>query len=129
MVWQARDRKSGDLVALKQIKFRQELTAQEGFPPTALREVNILLSLRHPHVVNVREMVVGDTYDKIFMVRHPDPPRPSRSPEGICNKIVITRRARAEQSRASLLLGSPLAFQQPLHPSFQQPLRPAFRLH
>ena len=27
-----------------------------------------LLSLNHPHVINVREMVVGDTLDKIFMV-------------------------------------------------------------
>lgn len=42
---------------------------EEGFPPTALREINILLMLHHPHVIKTREMVVGDTYDKIFMVR------------------------------------------------------------
>lgn len=41
---------------------------QDGFPLTALRETNVLLSLRHPHVVRVREMVVGRTLDKVFMV-------------------------------------------------------------
>ena len=66
VVYKARDRKSGDVVALKQVKMVHE--QGEGFPPTALREVNILLMLKHPNVINTREMVVGDTYDKIFMV-------------------------------------------------------------
>ena len=65
-VYKARDRRSNDIVALKQVKMTHE--GQEGFPQTALREINILLALKHTHVINAREMVVGDTYDKIFMV-------------------------------------------------------------
>ena len=34
----------------------------------ALREINILLALRHTHIVSVREMVVGSTLDKVYMV-------------------------------------------------------------
>ena len=39
-----------------------------GFPVTALREINILLALQHPNIIRVREMVVGSSIDKIFMV-------------------------------------------------------------
>ncbi len=67
VVYKARDRDTGHIVALKQVKMVH--AGGEGFPPTALRELNILLSLKHPHVINTREMVVGDTLDKIFMVR------------------------------------------------------------
>jgi len=41
---------------------------EQGFPISALREVNILLSLNHPHIVKVKEMVVGSSIDKVFMV-------------------------------------------------------------
>lgn len=45
---------------------------KEGFPVTALREINLLLSLHHPHIVNCREMVVGNTMDKSeFLAHHP----------------------------------------------------------
>lgn len=39
-----------------------------GFPITALRETNILLALRHPNIVFMKEMVVGSSVDKVFMV-------------------------------------------------------------
>jgi cell division cycle 2-like protein len=52
---------------LKQIKFDSEMT-KEGFPVTALREISVLLSLSHENVVSVREMVVGSSFDKVFMV-------------------------------------------------------------
>ena len=39
-----------------------------GFPITALRETNILLALQHPNIIRVREMVVGSSLDKVFMV-------------------------------------------------------------
>lgn len=54
-------------MALKQIKFDSEMT-KEGFPVTALREISVLLSLSHECVVSVREMVVGNSFDKVFMV-------------------------------------------------------------
>ena len=56
-----------EIVALKQIKFQQELI-KEGFPMAALREIGVLLALSHECIVTVREMVVGDSFDKVFMV-------------------------------------------------------------
>ena len=58
---------TNETVALKQIKFDSEMT-KEGFPVTALREISVLLSLSHECVVSVREMVVGNAFDKVFMV-------------------------------------------------------------
>ena len=65
VVYKARERKTGEIVALKQVKL---INVKEGFPVTALREINVLLSLSHPNIINVREMVVGNSMDKIFMV-------------------------------------------------------------
>ena len=67
VVWKARDTSTGEIVALKQIKFDDEITT-EGFPISALREISVLLALSHESIVTVREMVVGSTNDKVFMV-------------------------------------------------------------
>lgn len=67
IVWKARDTATSEVVALKQIKFDSEMV-KEGFPVTALREINVLLALSHECIVTVREMVVGDSNDKVFMV-------------------------------------------------------------
>ncbi|KAI9914388.1 hypothetical protein PsorP6_008176 [Peronosclerospora sorghi] len=67
VVSKARDKETGDIVALKQVKMSADVS-QEGFPVTALRETNVLLALDHPNIVQVREMVVGSTPDKIYMV-------------------------------------------------------------
>jgi cell division cycle 2-like protein len=79
VVWKARDLATNDIVALKQIKFHAAATDnyststassiwKEGFPVTALREINVLLALSHENIVSVKEMVVGDGLDKVFMV-------------------------------------------------------------
>ncbi len=68
VVFQARDSETGQMYALKQVKMQGNQTQAEGFPITALRETNVLLMLRHENIINVREMVVGSTVDKIFMV-------------------------------------------------------------
>ena len=67
VVFKAKCLDTGDTVALKQVKLNN-LVAKVGFPITALREINILLSLDHPNIIKVREMVVGSSIDKIFMV-------------------------------------------------------------
>ena len=51
-------------VALKKIK----LEDVGGFPITALREINILLSLRHEFIVEVLEVVVGRSNDSVYVV-------------------------------------------------------------
>jgi cell division cycle 2-like protein len=57
VVYKANDKKTGEIVALKKVKMEME---RDGFPMTALREMNILLSLDHPSIVDVKEVVVDD---------------------------------------------------------------------
>ncbi|KAL0905287.1 hypothetical protein M5K25_023696 [Dendrobium thyrsiflorum] len=65
VVYRARDKMTGEIVALKKVKMEKE---REGFPLTSLREINILLSFHHPSIVDVKEVVVGSSLDSIFMV-------------------------------------------------------------
>ena len=58
VVFRARDKQTGDIVALKKLKLDEE---KHGFPITALREINALMSCRHDNVVGIREVVVGET--------------------------------------------------------------------
>lgn len=58
VVFRARDKETGDIVALKKLKLDEE---KHGFPITALREINALMSCHHENVVRIREVVVGDT--------------------------------------------------------------------
>mmetsp|Transcript_1583 Transcript_1583/g.2253 ORF Transcript_1583/g.2253 Transcript_1583/m.2253 type:complete len:382 (+) Transcript_1583:238-1383(+) len=68
IVWKARDLRTNNTVALKQIKFDVD-QKKEGFPVIALREINILMALSsHESIVSVKEMVVGDAMTKVFMV-------------------------------------------------------------
>lgn len=47
-----------------QVKLTRD-NGKEGFPITALRETNVLLSLHHPNIVRVLEMVIGSSLDKV----------------------------------------------------------------
>lgn len=67
VVWKAKDVETNDIVALKQVKFDSDMT-REGFPVAALREISVLLALSHESIVSVKEMVVGDANDQVFMV-------------------------------------------------------------
>lgn len=58
VVFRARDKQTGDIVALKKLKLDEE---KHGFPITALREINALMACQHENVVGIREVVVGDT--------------------------------------------------------------------
>lgn len=65
MVFRARDRETGEIVAIKKLKLEKE---KEGFPITALRELSTLIGLRHPNIINVKEVVYGSSLDKIYVV-------------------------------------------------------------
>ncbi|KAI5121325.1 hypothetical protein M0805_003792 [Coniferiporia weirii] len=65
VVFRARDRQSGDIVALKKLKLDDE---KYGFPITALREINALIACKHDNVVGIREVVVGETLTQVFIV-------------------------------------------------------------
>ncbi|KAJ6672271.1 CELL DIVISION PROTEIN KINASE [Salix viminalis] len=69
-VYKARDKKTGEFVALKKVKMnvgRDKFLEEYGFPLTSLREINILMSFDHPSIVKVKEVVMGDL-DSVFMV-------------------------------------------------------------
>jgi len=65
VVFRARDKETGDIVALKKLKLDDE---KHGFPITALREINSLMMCKHENVVGIREVVVGDTLTQVFIV-------------------------------------------------------------
>jgi hypothetical protein len=44
---------SGDIVALKQVKLNAAVAGRMGFPTTALREINVLLMMNHPNIIQV----------------------------------------------------------------------------
>lgn len=58
VVFRAKDKQTGDIVALKKLKLDEE---KQGFPITALREINALMACKHENVVGIREVVVGET--------------------------------------------------------------------
>jgi len=64
IVYRARDTETGDIVALKKLKLDRE---KNGFPITSLREISTLMSARHPNIVNIREVVMGDTLSQSFL--------------------------------------------------------------
>lgn len=66
VVYKAKDKKSGEIVALKKVKMDVN-KGDDGFPLSSLREINILSSFSHPSIVNVKEVVMDDG-DGVFMV-------------------------------------------------------------
>ncbi|KAJ6339630.1 hypothetical protein OIU77_007553 [Salix suchowensis] len=69
-VYKARDKKTGEFVALKKVKMdvgKDRYLEEYGFPLTSLREINILMSFDHPSIVKVKEVVMGDL-DSVFLV-------------------------------------------------------------
>jgi len=63
IVYKAKDRKNGDLVALKKIRLDTEA---EGVPSTAIREIALLKELDHPNVVKLLDVVHCDK--NLFLV-------------------------------------------------------------
>ncbi|KAK1921394.1 putative cell division cycle 2 [Papiliotrema laurentii] len=66
VVFRARCNDTGGIFALKKLKLEEE---KQGFPITSLREVMALMVAgEHENVVGIREIVVGDTLNQIFIV-------------------------------------------------------------
>ena len=66
-VYKARDKATGQVVALKRYKLLKEAGQEQGFSVTSLREFGLLLAIEHPHIVQVSEVVASDA-DNIFLV-------------------------------------------------------------
>jgi cyclin-dependent kinase len=54
VVHKARDRNTGELVALKRIRLDNE---EEGVPCTAIREISLLKELKHPNIVTLHDVI------------------------------------------------------------------------
>ncbi|KAH9392580.1 Cyclin-dependent kinase 10, partial [Tyrophagus putrescentiae] len=65
IVYRARDSKSGEILALKRMRVEK---LREGIGISSIREINLLRSLKHPNIVQFREVAVGKGLDNVFMV-------------------------------------------------------------
>lgn len=54
VVYKAKNRTTGELVALKKIRLEAE---DEGIPSTAIREISILKELQHPNIVRLHDVI------------------------------------------------------------------------
>lgn len=60
-VSRAKEVATGEIVALKKLKMDN---SNDGFPVTGLREIQTLKASRHPNIVALREVVMGDKLDE-----------------------------------------------------------------
>jgi cyclin-dependent kinase 1 len=51
VVFKGRNKKSGEIVAMKKIRLESE---EEGVPSTAIREISLLKELQHPNIVSLQ---------------------------------------------------------------------------
>lgn len=70
-IYKARNRETGDIVALKAMQLSTleqagQVEGGEGVPLEMMREMSILMSMRHPNIVAVREVVCDSS--QMFMV-------------------------------------------------------------
>ncbi|ORY07446.1 Pkinase-domain-containing protein [Basidiobolus meristosporus CBS 931.73] len=63
-VYKARNRHTGIIVALKRIRMESE---KEGFPVTAMREIKLLQSMSHKHIIKIHEIAVHKA-GSVYMV-------------------------------------------------------------
>lgn len=65
IVFRAREKDTGKIFAIKKVKLERE---KEGFPITALREIYLMMKIRHENVCQVKEVVFGNSLDKVYVV-------------------------------------------------------------
>ncbi|XP_062032409.1 cyclin-dependent kinase 10 isoform X1 [Lepus europaeus] len=65
IVYRARDTQTDEIVALKKVRMDKE---KDGIPISSLREITLLLRARHPNIVELKEVVVGNHLESIFLV-------------------------------------------------------------
>lgn len=65
IVYRARDTKSDEIVALKKVRMDKE---KDGIPISSLREITLLLRLRHSNIVELKEVVIGSQLESLFLV-------------------------------------------------------------
>ncbi|KAL8722011.1 MAG: hypothetical protein Q9181_007585, partial [Wetmoreana brouardii] len=64
-VSRAKETATGEIVALKKLKMDN---SNDGFPVTGLREIQTLMASNHINIVSLREVVMGNKLDDVFLV-------------------------------------------------------------
>ncbi|KAK6090740.1 hypothetical protein P3W45_000463 [Vairimorpha bombi] len=63
VVYKAKERRTGKIVALKKIRLENE---SEGIPPTTIREILLLKNLKHSTIVSLNDVIYNN--DKMYLV-------------------------------------------------------------
>lgn len=63
VVFKAKNTETGDIVALKKIKLEKE---DDGVPSTAIREISLLKGIKHPNVVELKEVIYQE--DNLYLI-------------------------------------------------------------
>jgi cyclin-dependent kinase 1 len=63
VVYKGRNKKTNEVIAIKKIKIELE---SEGVPSTALREISILRELKHPNIVELKDVVCSE--NKLYLL-------------------------------------------------------------
>ncbi|CAO1376011.1 unnamed protein product [Diamesa serratosioi] len=58
VVYKGRNKKTGQIVAMKKIRLESE---DEGIPSTAIREISLLKELKHPNIVALEDVLMEDS--------------------------------------------------------------------
>uniref|UniRef100_A0A8C0GI72 Cyclin-dependent kinase 2 n=1 Tax=Chelonoidis abingdonii TaxID=106734 RepID=A0A8C0GI72_CHEAB len=65
-VYKARNKVTGEVVALRQSKLREDPEETEGVPSTAIREISLLKELNHSNIVKLLDVI--HTENKLYLV-------------------------------------------------------------
>jgi cyclin-dependent kinase 10 len=60
-----RDTRNDEIVAMKKMRMERE---KDGLPISGLREINLLLNIRHDNIVRLKDVVFGGSLESIFLV-------------------------------------------------------------
>lgn len=63
VVYKARERATGNFVAMKKIRLESE---DEGVPSTAIREISVLKELKHENIVSLLDVIHSDS--RLYLV-------------------------------------------------------------
>jgi cyclin-dependent kinase 1 len=63
VVYKGKNKKTGQLVAMKKIRLEAE---DEGVPSTAIREISLLKELRHPNIVSLEDVMMEE--NRLYLI-------------------------------------------------------------
>jgi serine/threonine protein kinase len=57
---------TNEIYAIKKVKLIKD--NERGFPVTSIREINLIMGLNHDNIIKMKEIVTGESLDKIYLV-------------------------------------------------------------